>query len=106
MTEKRFILKSDYDWWGVVDTTGKIKGEYNECFSTDAVVDLLNTLHEKNEQLNSLNQSLRSELKFDEKMYKTFKEVIDEADDLIKSHLSKHYQRKWKNFCESRGIDI
>lgn len=47
MSEKRFILKSDYDQWGVVDTTGEIKGEYNECFSTDTVVDLLNALHEE-----------------------------------------------------------
>ena len=51
MTEKRFILKSDYDWWGVVDTTGEIKGEYDECFSTDTVVDLLNALHEENQEL-------------------------------------------------------
>ena len=51
MTGKRFILKSDYDWWGVVDITGEIKGEYNECFSTDTVVDLLNALHEENREL-------------------------------------------------------
>ena len=73
---------------------------------SDKATKKIKELEKENEQLNSLNQSLRSELKFDEKMYKTFKEVIDEADDLIKSHLSKHYQRKWKNFCESREIDI
>ena len=61
-------------------------------------------LERENKKLKSVNQELRNELKFDEKMYKTFKEIIDEADDLITSHLSKHYQRKWKNFCKHRGV--
>lgn len=68
------------------------------------VRDRLNELSDENEQLKSVNQELRNELKFDEKMYKTFKEIIDEADDLITSHLSKHYQRQWKNFCKHRGV--
>lgn len=50
MTEKRFKCVSDYDWWGVIDTTGEIKGKYdNDCFSTDDVVDLMNELHEEKE---------------------------------------------------------
>ena len=61
-------------------------------------------LLKEHEKLTSVNQELRNELKFDEKMYKTFKEIIDEADDLITSHLSKHYQRQWKNFCKHRGV--
>ena len=61
-------------------------------------------LEKEHEKLTSVNQELRNELKFDEKMYKTFKEIIDEADDLITSHLSKHYQRQWKNFCKHRGV--
>ena len=44
---KRFVLKSDYDWWGVLDTTGEIKGVYNDCFSTEEVVDLLNEQDQK-----------------------------------------------------------
>lgn len=54
MTEKRFILDSDYDWWYVKDTTGKFKGEYSGWMSDDKVVDLLNTLNDENEQLKSL----------------------------------------------------
>lgn len=61
-------------------------------------------LLKEHEKLTSVNQELRNELKFDEEMYKTFKEIIDEADDLITSHLSKHYQRQWKNFCKHRGV--
>lgn len=52
MTEKRFKCVSNYDWWGVIDITGEIKGEYdNDCFSTDTVVDLLNELYEENQAL-------------------------------------------------------
>lgn len=60
MNEKRFILKSDYDWWGVVDTTGEIKGEYNECFSTDIVVDLLNELATKCSKLEKENNKIKN----------------------------------------------
>lgn len=63
-------------------------------------------LLKEHEKLTSVNQELRNELKFDEIIYKDFKEIIDEADDLITSHLSKHYQRKWKNFCKSKGMDV
>ena len=63
-------------------------------------------LKEENEQLKSVNQELRKELQFDAEQYKIFIEVINEADDLICSHLSKHYQRHWKNFCKNREIDV
>ena len=59
MIEKRFKCVSDYDWWGVIDTTGEIKGEYdNDCFSTDTVVDLLNELSEENNDLKKANEIL------------------------------------------------
>ena len=34
------------------------------------------------------------------------KEIIDEADDLIKSHLSSHYNRKWENYCKNKGFNL
>lgn len=51
MTEKRFVFREDYDWWEIKDTTGQIKGDYDEWFSCERVVDLLNTLSDENEQL-------------------------------------------------------
>ena len=60
----------------------------------------------ENEQLKSVNQELRKELQFDAKQYKVFIDVIDKADDLICSYLSKHYQRQWKNFCKNKEVDV
>lgn len=76
MTEKRFKCVSDYDWWGVIDTTGKIKGEYdNDCFSTDDVVDLLNELNDKCEFLEIENESLEDgATKYAELYHKSLKE--------------------------------
>ena len=34
------------------------------------------------------------------------KECLDEADDLIKSHLSNHYNRKWENYCKNKGLNL
>ena len=100
MTEKRFeinnlVKKGNMSFW---DNENKL------ILNASHTLDLLNKLTDENEQLTSVNQELRNELKFDEEMYKTFKEIIDEADDLITSHLSKHYQRQWKNFCKHRGV--
>ena len=95
MTEKRLIVDDDYAW---IDTFT------NTVIEIEDALDLVNKLWKENEKLKSVEQELRNELKFDEEMYKTFKEIIDEADDLITSHLSKHYQRQWKNFCKHRGV--
>ena len=43
MTEKRFTLKSDMDWWFVCDG--------NKQIHSDDVVELLNMLHEENIEL-------------------------------------------------------
>ena len=99
MTEKRFV--PIFDGFDKRVVGAKDNGR---IISFMDMFEVLNELSEENEQLKSINQELRNELKFDEKMYKTFKEIIDEADDLISSHLSKHYQRKWKNFCKHRGV--
>ena len=61
-------------------------------------------LKKENEQLKSLNNELRNELKISEKDYKVFNEVINYADELITKHLSEHYQRKWRKFCEIKGV--
>ena len=59
MTAKRFVFREDYDWWEIKDTTGQIKGEYDEWFSCEKVVDLLNKLAEETEQLKQqLKQSV------------------------------------------------
>lgn len=100
MTEKRF--KSILNDIGLRDEkTGK-----DYIYFNPEIVDLINNLVSENEQLKSENQELRNELKFDEKQYKAFIKVINEADDLIKSHLSNHYQRKWKNILEYYGVDV
>ena len=57
MTEKRFKCVSDYDWWGVIDNTGEIKGMFDsDCFTTDKVVDLLNNYEDENQQLKIDNE--------------------------------------------------
>ena len=41
---------------------------------------------------------------FDEN--RKLKQIIDEADDLIKSHLTAHYNRKWENYCKNNGLNL
>lgn len=76
MTEKRFKCVSDYDWWGVIDTTGEIKGEYdNDCFSTYTVVDLLNKLNDECEFLEIENEALEDgATRYAELAHKSLKE--------------------------------
>lgn len=70
MTEKRFKCVSDYDWWGVIDITGEIKGEYdNDCFSTDTVVDLLNELAEEIKELKEKNKLIFEQIRAFRKDY-------------------------------------
>ena len=84
MTEKRFKCVSNYDWWGVIDITGEIKGEYdNDCFSTDTVVDLLNEQHEQ---------------------LQTQKHIIDKQEMRIKELLDELYCKDRK--LEELGVDI
>ena len=85
MTEnKRFKCVSDYDWWGVIDITGEIKGEYdNDCFSTDTVVDLLNELAEENRQCKEYNAKLYSNsMKSEKQLLKQIKELKEENKEL------------------------
>lgn len=63
-------------------------------------------LKDENKQLTEKIQLLQGELNADAKQYKIFIDIIDEADDLIMSHLSKHYQRKWRAFCKNREYDF
>lgn len=94
MTEnKRFILKADYDWWGVLDTTGEIKGEYNDCFSTDEVVDLLNELDEKYVDEFSLRETLQIELQRVEEENKELKKQVNDLQ-FNKSIGQREYQRR------------
>jgi len=105
MTEKRYIINNN----------GEIENTSNHMTwdSFTEVLTILNgqsrhltELSEENKKLKSVNQELRKELQLDAQQYKIFIEVINEADDLICSHLSKHYQRQWKNFCKNREIDV
>lgn len=83
---KRFILKSDYDWWGVVDTSGEIKGAYSDCFTTDDVVDLLNEQNEEIIKLKIENQILQGENE-------------DLNEDLLQLE-------SFRNLLKSKGIDL
>lgn len=66
MTEKRFKLKEDYDWWGITDDTfpkteygyrEDLPDQYISCdycwndLTHQEVVDLLNELYEENKLL-------------------------------------------------------
>ena len=62
MTEKRFILVDDFEWWSVIDTTGEIReNEYSEKISGQIVVDLLNGLYCSNLKLLKSNDFLLKE---------------------------------------------
>lgn len=103
MTEKWIIENGE-----VVDTsTGMTFDSFTELLTVlNGQSRHLTELSEENKKLKSVNQELRKELQLDAQQYKIFIEVINEADDLICSHLSKHYQRQWKNFCKTREIDV
>lgn len=111
MSDKKYELSEKNKVYGLSQPNGAYllkngKPLYHWINDDEKIIDEFNNLIRKNEQLKSLNQELKNELESDAKQYKVFLEVIDEADDLIKSHLSKHYQRKWKNFCKSKEIEV
>lgn len=99
MTEKRFISRSDYDWWFVKDTTGKFKGEYDDWMGEEEVVDLLNALHEKNRELQRHLDVMRSGALTDDKRIKKLydeneqlrqeKQLLYENIDLLKRFIEK-----------------
>lgn len=68
--------------------------------------DTIDELKHENNELKEKIQLLQGELNADAKQYKIFIDIIDEADDLICSHLSKHYQRKWRAFCKNKEYDF
>lgn len=79
MTESRqFGVRANDENFLLITNNGMELSQLQVCA-------LLNELTDENEQL---------------------KKVIDEADDLIKSHLTNHYIRKWKNICDYYGVDI
>ena len=77
-----------------------------KLYNISDVVDLLNELNDENKELKEKIQLLQIELNADAKQYKIFIDIIDEANDLICSHLSKHYQRKWRTFCKNKEYDF
>ena len=87
-------VASDKYWEWVYDN-------HLECSDVEMIV---NKLYEENQSQKDLIENLQNELNFDAKQYKVFIDIINEADDLIKSHLSKHYQRKWKTICQKKGF--
>lgn len=106
MTDKRFNYVA-FD--GFEDN-----GEYITPYE---VVKLLNEQHETIQRLekekldlsiyNQENEiSALKEINKFKKENEQLKKAIDEADDLIKSHLSAHYNQKWENICEYLGVDF
>lgn len=81
------------------ETGEQLIGVIEDCWK-------INQLHEENKKQSDLIENLRIELNLTTKDYNIFKEIIDEADDLICSHLSRYYQNKWRNFCQNRGVDL
>ena len=76
MTEKRFKLNKDSEWWTVKDNTIKVnefgyredltgediyRGLHNEL-TEEETVDLLNKFHEENKELKQKIESLKMEI--------------------------------------------
>lgn len=80
MTEKRFTNIEILDNVLYIRVDGETR-----IISENKLEEVLNALHEENQRL---------------------KQAIDMADDLIKSHLSRHYNRKWENYCSNIGVDL
>ena len=115
MTEKPFIYRKCEDgFYDIINTRNCHAYPIGDMeILVIGIVELLNELFEENEQLKDENKELKEkiqllqiELNADAKQYKIFIDIIDEADDLICSHLSKHYQRKWRNFCKNKEYDF
>ena len=105
MNEKRFTCEvTDTDLCHIETITDNF--EMNTFDDVETVTELLNKFSEENKELKEKIQLLQSELNADAKQYKIFIDIIDEADDLIMSHLSKHYQRKWRSFCKNKEYDF
>lgn len=102
---KRFKCVSDYDWWGVIDITGEIKGEYDsDCFSTDTVVDLLNSLSEENKQLKEqleickdARQAYKQDWKACVSYCDTYKDEIHTLKDNVQGLIEENKQLKKQN---------
>lgn len=80
--------------------------DYGDGDDLDDYKKEIKKLKGENKELKEKIQLLQSELNADAKQYKIFIDIIDEADDLIMSHLSKHYQRKWRSFCKNKEYDF
>ena len=92
----------DGEYWGSWDNYGEeMADKINELLYDENL-----QWKEENKKLKEKIQLLQGELNADAKQYKIFIDIIDEADDLICSHLSKHYQRKWRSFCKNKEYDF
>lgn len=102
MTEnKRFECKTSFEWWWVRDNDGKVKGELNDWFSDDKVVDLLNELYNETEQLKKENQKYKSLLQ-DMGLLMSDEQVVDllnEQEDKI--NRLKKSRDKWNALAEN-----
>ena len=79
----------------------KVDEEKTALVDEDELDMLVNKVNEQSERI----QLLEDELNVSAKDYQIHHEVISFADDLIMSHLTKHYQRQWKAFCKKRGVN-
>ena len=85
-----------YETWNLVDIEA-ICEKLNE-YQNKLDVHILLTDDERRKASNHIKKL--------EKEIEVLKECLDEADDLIKSHLSSHYNRKWENYCKNKGLNL
>ncbi len=110
MTEKRFQLNKDFEWWFVKDNTIKVNefgyrddviGEdkyrgLKQELTEEETVDLLNELFEENGEL---RKKLREDIAFKDKHISYFQNLIGdiEIEFKLKENLSKE---KWEEIHE------
>ena len=89
---KRFRLREPT----IDDTIGCSEiSDNGEWITYGEIVELLNEfvrIEEENKELKKENKKLI--------------QIIDAADDLIKSHLSSHYNRNWECYCKNNGLNL
>lgn len=83
MNNERFILKAVYDGWWIKDNHGIVKGEYDEYFSHEIAVNLLNEQHET---IIELQEILNSKTLINKKDAKLLLNYFKETEKLLKQH--------------------
>ena len=117
---KRYYVDIDE---AIIDKETRRQYETWNLIDIEAICDKLNDYDEENKESRPIKRFAERNginiFKIDEAFHRCWndnaklvnenrklKEIIDEADDLIKSHLSSHYNRKWENYCNNKGFNL